>query len=173
MTTSVKDRTTTRRREVRLCVYWMFTSIDTRVAPEATTFAQRSGTNNKKGGSSCKKDMQHEPKTKSCWFCKEEGHVQNDCSKLKALQELADKADNSSSRSSSRSTRSGSSSRSSSRRKETAKKTVRELLAGASRAEGRIQHFFERKCRIGVVILYYWRDPETSNQALYKKNQES
>jgi hypothetical protein len=105
------------------------TSIDTRVAPasEATTFAQRSGTNNKKGGNSRKEDMQHEPKTKSCWFCKEEGHVQNDCCKLKALQELADKADESSSRSSSRSSRSGSSSRSSSNRKETAKKLEKHM----------------------------------------------
>jgi hypothetical protein len=53
--------------------------------------------------------------------------VQKDCSKLKALQDLADKADDSSSRSSSGRRRSSSSTRSSSSRKETAKKQEKHM----------------------------------------------
>jgi hypothetical protein len=105
----------TRSETLRLLDVHTKTSIDTRVAPtsEATTFAQRRGTNNNKKGTSQKADTENESKPKTGWFCKEEGHVQNDCSKLKALQKLADKADDSSSRSSNRSRSSGVSSSSS------------------------------------------------------------
>jgi hypothetical protein len=90
----------TRSETLRLLDVHTKTSIDTRVAlaSEATTFAQRRGTNNNKKGTSQKADTENESKPKTCWFCKEEGHVQNDCPKLKALQKLADKADDSSSR---------------------------------------------------------------------------
>jgi Zinc knuckle len=119
----------TRSETLRLLDVHTKTSIDTRVAPasEATTFAQRRGTNHNKSGKSRKEDAENEAKPKTCWFCKEEGHVQNDCPKLKALQKLAEKADDSSSRSSSRSRSSASSSRSSSSRKDTAKKLEKHM----------------------------------------------
>jgi hypothetical protein len=51
----------TRSETLRLLDVHTKTSIDTRIAPasEATKFAQRRGTNNKKGGNSRKEDMQH------------------------------------------------------------------------------------------------------------------
>ena len=116
----------TRSETLRLLDVHTKTSIDTRVAPasEATAFAQRSGMKNNRSGNSKKQD---EPKPKTCWFCKEEGHVQNDCSKLKALQKLAENVDDSSSRSSSRSKSSSSSVKSSSSRKDAAKKLEKHM----------------------------------------------
>jgi hypothetical protein len=106
-------KTITRRREVKLCACCMFTL--------------RQALTQDKGGNSRKEDAENQPKPKTCWFCTGEGHVQNDCSELKALQKLAGQADDSASRSLNRSRSSSKSSKSSSSRKDTAEKLKKHM----------------------------------------------